>query len=624
MDGPVEAHVRPSSPVAYPPAPRLNQKLEINDSSDLAVQENSKQVQPAARLSRPIPKHLRTVTAAAIAHYGLDGNEQPVLADAAADFFEPRPYDAKTLLTGVVQKPKKKTSKKRQPPPPAKLLDPEQMARRMRKQDRTLVFGTSSQLAGPESPETLRAMHASRREPEAGLGLDDAPELSVIAVNAMSRPGSRVLWESARRDETEATYDPGPRAARDEDFALIDDVDLDEEQEEEEKVCVERQASSEKGKYLKLGNGLQKSKAKLLCSDMEPLPTPFSNQQRAYSTSASARRSPKKQKQAASAAAGEIKGKATTAGTTSKSRKLKSAVQDSSTVKRRRGRPKKEDREGSPQVKNAGRKTKAERTSDEPVVKTGIEVRDTTNDIEAIDDHHPPPPSPPRSWPCYPPALSVVEGNADIDAAGGDVLSAVNAHAAALAASRIDSANPGTKLKSRSKAGKGKVSEETSLSGAGNRRLKAEEAAKKRAEHKEKQNEQVAILSPAITRAVEAQPRSANALQKRECWYEKMIMYEPIVLEDFTLWLNRGSLHSLGGRTIEQDESMERALGVGEKGVMRLGERGWKANGEEIEAGQGLTGRLMPWAVQRWCEANSVCCVYLEGVWGAGRERKRI
>lgn len=63
-------------------------------------------------------------------------------------------------------------------------------------------------------------------------------------------------------------------------------------------------------------------------------------------------------------------------------------------------------------------------------------------------------------------------------------------------------------------------------------------------------------------------------------WREKMLIYEPIVVEDLALWLNRDGL----GRVDEDDE-------VG------------------------------PWQVKNWCESRSICCLWKENLKGGQRGR---
>jgi hypothetical protein len=85
-----------------------------------------------------------------------------------------------------------------------------------------------------------------------------------------------------------------------------------------------------------------------------------------------------------------------------------------------------------------------------------------------------------------------------------------------------------------------------------------------------------AILFRAITAAITSQPRSMSS--KHPTWYEKILMYDPILLEDLTRWLNTDPAG--------------------------LAAQGWE---EEIGAD----------TVMRWCRERSVCCLWKE----SGRNR---
>ncbi|QDS70538.1 hypothetical protein FKW77_010360 [Venturia effusa] len=84
-----------------------------------------------------------------------------------------------------------------------------------------------------------------------------------------------------------------------------------------------------------------------------------------------------------------------------------------------------------------------------------------------------------------------------------------------------------------------------------------------------------AKLFPDITLAVKGQPRSIGG--QKLTWYEKMLMYDPIVIEDLTVFVNAEGLRI----TVKEKE-------------------------EEIRG----------WMVQKWCEENSVCCLWKEGLRG--------
>lgn len=88
-----------------------------------------------------------------------------------------------------------------------------------------------------------------------------------------------------------------------------------------------------------------------------------------------------------------------------------------------------------------------------------------------------------------------------------------------------------------------------------------------------------ATLHAYITKAVTTAPRSGDPGEPS--WWERMLMYESVIVEDLAAWLNTGGLD-----------------GVGFDG--------------EVSAGE----------VKGWCEAKSVCCVWRTRVGGA--ERKRL
>lgn len=82
-----------------------------------------------------------------------------------------------------------------------------------------------------------------------------------------------------------------------------------------------------------------------------------------------------------------------------------------------------------------------------------------------------------------------------------------------------------------------------------------------------------------ITKAVTSAPRSKNPLDPS--WHEKMLMYDPIVLEDLTAWLNSGQLDRVGH-----------------------------------------DAEVSPIDVKKWCESKSICCLWRINL--NGQERKRF
>nr|Q2HCM6.2 RecName: Full=Structure-specific endonuclease subunit SLX4 [Chaetomium globosum CBS 148.51] len=82
-----------------------------------------------------------------------------------------------------------------------------------------------------------------------------------------------------------------------------------------------------------------------------------------------------------------------------------------------------------------------------------------------------------------------------------------------------------------------------------------------------------------ITRAVASAPPTKDPANPS--WHEKMLMYDPIILEDLTAWLNAGRLDQVG-----------------------------------------FDGEVAPGDVKKWCESKSVCCLWRVNL--RGKERKRF
>ena len=102
-------------------------------------------------------------------------------------------------------------------------------------------------------------------------------------------------------------------------------------------------------------------------------------------------------------------------------------------------------------------------------------------------------------------------------------------------------------------------------------------------------------------------------------------MYDPIVLEDFTAWLNEKDVRfrrpapvgeaigaSLNGDVCREDTG---GAGAGKKGRGKrkvLEER--RVEGIEERDGDDGEGELVQaWMVQKWCEEKSICCFWRHG-----------
>ncbi|OBW64002.1 MAG: UNC-50 family protein [Aureobasidium pullulans] len=105
-------------------------------------------------------------------------------------------------------------------------------------------------------------------------------------------------------------------------------------------------------------------------------------------------------------------------------------------------------------------------------------------------------------------------------------------------------------------------------------------------------------LFPRITQTVRSTPPSRD--HKAPTWHEKILLYDPIVLEDLTSWLN--------GRGVRIEVTVP-------KGKAK------KKAGETEETMETVHEVLQPWMVQKWCEEHSVCCLWREGLRGGVRQK---
>ncbi|KAK0735180.1 hypothetical protein B0T26DRAFT_691048 [Lasiosphaeria miniovina] len=87
------------------------------------------------------------------------------------------------------------------------------------------------------------------------------------------------------------------------------------------------------------------------------------------------------------------------------------------------------------------------------------------------------------------------------------------------------------------------------------------------------------LLFRYISKAVTTAPRATDP--ENPSWHEKMLMYDPVILEDLTAWLNLGQLDRVG-----------------------------------------FDGEVAPGDVKRWCESKSICCLWRVNL--HGQERKRF
>ena len=86
------------------------------------------------------------------------------------------------------------------------------------------------------------------------------------------------------------------------------------------------------------------------------------------------------------------------------------------------------------------------------------------------------------------------------------------------------------------------------------------------------------LLFDSITKAVMTGGSAKDS--KNPSWHEKILLYDPIVLEDLTVWLNTGGLEKAG----------------------------WD-------------GEVEPKEVKKWCESKSICCLWRESLRNGTRNR---
>jgi hypothetical protein len=110
-------------------------------------------------------------------------------------------------------------------------------------------------------------------------------------------------------------------------------------------------------------------------------------------------------------------------------------------------------------------------------------------------------------------------------------------------------------------------------------------------------------LFPKITQTITSTPPSGKNtdLTAPPTWHEKILLYDPIVLEDLTAWLN-----AQGVRT-ELERIKPRVKTKGRKK---------KDAPVEVDEWEVVRDEVRAWMVQKWCEENSVCCLWREGLRG--------
>lgn len=216
------------------------------------------------------------------------------------------------------------------------------------------------------------------------------------------------------------------------------------------------------------------------------------------------------------------------------------AAPEAPVVKRPRGRPKKEVAPGEPAA--------TKRPS-----KAATNASALPQPAESAPGSMPGPSTPPRKRrAAAQPAIEIADSDDDIDPFGSSLSSTASSPAPP---NEFSSPVPGVELSLTTEADDSVLSLTSSPT------------------------HQQARLFKYITDAVKTAPRSRDP--SNPSWHEKMLMYDPIVIEDLTAWLNGGELDRVGC----EDE-------------------------------------VCTWDVKKWCESRSVCCLWKVNL--NGKERKRF
>jgi hypothetical protein len=125
-----------------------------------------------------------------------------------------------------------------------------------------------------------------------------------------------------------------------------------------------------------------------------------------------------------------------------------------------------------------------------------------------------------------------------------------------------------------------------------------------------------ANIRPAIFASITAHVRSIppTTNPKAPSWHEKILMYDPVILEDFTTYLNGNTdLRTYRRATQKQIKAWNKELKM--KGNAILGTE----KDDEVLA---VKKELETYMVRDWCQDMSVCCVHAKESRGRGTARK--
>ena len=117
------------------------------------------------------------------------------------------------------------------------------------------------------------------------------------------------------------------------------------------------------------------------------------------------------------------------------------------------------------------------------------------------------------------------------------------------------------------------------------------------------------VVFQRITETVKSAP--CNTDPEKPTWWQKILLYDPIVLEDFTAWLNEQGIRVQWRRKITKKR--QKKIGRPKKVTERHEDLGSAHLSEGVDF-EFVEDPLQGWMVQKWCEEKSVCCVWKDGV----------
>jgi hypothetical protein len=110
-----------------------------------------------------------------------------------------------------------------------------------------------------------------------------------------------------------------------------------------------------------------------------------------------------------------------------------------------------------------------------------------------------------------------------------------------------------------------------------------------------------------ITKTVRSSAQVTDS--QHPSWWQKILLYDPVVLEHLTEWLNGQGLR------IETRKAKPKPKKKGRKRKDELDVL------EDIVEWEVVKEPLQAWMVQKWCEEKSICCLWEGGMRGGVRTR---